>query len=340
MMQQGRTNLITDIAGLKVGNAEDGRLKSGVTVVTADKPFVAGVSIMGGAPGSRETPLLDPDKLVTDIDAIVLSGGSAFGLEAAGGVMEGLRQAGRGFAVGPHHVPIVPAAILFDLNNGGDKSWSDNPYPALGLDAFNNAGTTFDLGHFGAGKGALAGDIKGGLGSASMVFEDGTTVGALVAVNALGSPLVPGQGRFWGGIDEIGDEFGGLGTATAHDPRHFPDLPKMSLGGQDSQLGGNTTIAVVATNTRLDKAGCQRLAIAAHDGMSRALRPAHTLFDGDCIFALSTGETPTPDALHQMRIGHAAALCLSRAICRGVWAADAEDGDLLPSARQMVSPKG
>lgn len=331
MMQPGKTNLITDIDGLKVGNAADGTLKSGVTVITADKPFTAGVSILGGAPGSRETPLLDPDKLVSDIDAIVLSGGSAFGLDAASGVMEGLRRAGRGFAVGPHHVPIVPAAILFDLNNGGAKDWPHNPYPELGQMALANAAATFDLGTEGAGTGALAGDVKGGLGSASLVLEGGIRVGALVAVNALGSPIVPGQQHFWAGLDEIDGEFGGLGAAPAHDPRIMPPMPKLDLGG------GNTTIAVIATDARLDKAGCQRLAVAAHDGMARALRPAHTLFDGDCVFAVSTAEGNAPDPVMQMQLGNAAAICLARAICRGVWSARAEDGDLLPTARDKLA---
>ena len=331
MMQPGKTNLITDIDGLKVGNAADTALKSGVTVITADTPFTAGVSILGGAPGSRETPLLDPDKLVSDIDAIVLSGGSAFGLDAASGVMDGLHRAGRGFAVGPHHVPIVPAAILFDLNNGGAKDWPQNPYPELGRKALTNAAEAFDLGTEGAGTGALAGDVKGGLGSASLVLEGGISVGAVVAVNALGSPLVPGQQCFWAGLDEIDDEYGGLGAAQTHDPRIMPAMPKLDLGG------GNTTIAVIATDARLDKAGCQRLAVAAHDGMARALRPAHTLFDGDCVFAVSTATGGAPDPLMQMQLGHAAAICLSRAICRGVWSARAADGDLLPTAREVLA---
>ena len=337
MMQQGKTNLITDIAGLKVGHADDDQLKSGVTVVTADTPFTAGVSILGGAPGSRETALLDPDKLVSDIDAIVLSGGSAFGLDAAGGVMNGLRKVGRGFAVGPHNVPIVPAAILFDLNNGGDKSWQNNPYYDLGHQAFMAASENFDLGSFGAGKGALAGDVKGGLGSASMVLEDGTKVGAIVAVNALGSPLVPDQQCFWAGLDELGDEFGGLGAAQDHNPLEMPTIPKLMLTGTNGAEAGNTTIAIVATDADLDKAGCHRFAVAAHDGMARALRPAHTLFDGDCIFGLSTGKKGKPDPVQQMQLGHAAAICLSRAISRGVWAAKPEKNDLLPTAGSIVA---
>lgn len=331
-MQPGKHNLITDISGVKVGNAEDRTLKSGVTVVTADAPFTAGVSIMGGAPGSRETALLEPDKLVADIDAIVLSGGSAFGLDAASGVVEGLRRRGRGYAVGPHHVPIVPAAILFDLNNGGQKNWGENPYPGLGMAALDAAAESpFELGSHGAGTGALAGDIKGGLGSASMILDDGTAVAALVAVNAVGSPLVPGQGCFWAGLDEMNDEYGGLGAATAHSPGVMPDLPKLAVGN------GNTTIAVIATDAVLDKAACQRLATTAHDGMARALRPAHTLFDGDCVFAMSMKDGKPADPARQMQLGHAAAICLTRAICRGVWEAEAEEGDTMPTARNLIS---
>lgn len=330
MMHPGKHNLITDIKGLKVGNAADSTLKSGVTVVTADQPFTASSVILGGAPGSRETALLEPDKLVSAVDAIVLSGGSAFGLDAAAGVVDGLRRDGRGFAVGPHRVPIVPAAILFDLNNGGDKNWDTNPYPALGEKALDAAASgRFDLGSHGAGTGAVAGDVKGGLGSASLVLEDGTVVAALAAVNALGSPLVPHTGCFWAGLDEIDGEFGGLGAAAAHNPRIMPAIPKLAAAQ------GNTTIAIIATDAGLDKAGCQRLAVAAHDGMARALRPAHTPFDGDCVFALSTGG-PAADPVRQMEIGHAASICLSRAIARGVWEAAAAPGDLMPTAQSQL----
>ena len=194
-MRPGPRNLITDVAGLRVGNAQDGRLRSGVTVLTADRPFVAAVGWMGGAPGTRETDLLSPDRLVQEVDALVLSGGSAFGLAACDGVMAGLAAAGRGFAVGPARVPIVPGAILFDLLNGGDKGWPANPYPALGRAALEAAGPGFALGRAGAGFGATTGRGPGGLGSASAVLSSGLTVGALVAVNALGSARV-GEGRW------------------------------------------------------------------------------------------------------------------------------------------------
>lgn len=327
-MKPGRLNLLTDIAGLAVGHAEDNTVKSGVTVITGDAPFTAAVNIMGGAPGSRETALLEADKLVSDVDAIVLAGGSAFGLDAAGGVMQGLRDRGRGYAVGDHRVPIVPAAIIFDLNNGGAKDWKENPYPDLGRGALDAAGQRFVLGSAGAGTGAMAGDVKGGLGSASLELDGGVTVAALAVVNALGSPLVPGQGRFWAAAFECDGEFGGHGIAQQHDPLVEPALPKLALA--------NTTIAVIATNARLDKAGCQRLATAAHDGMARALVPSHTPFDGDCIFALSTGAGPEAGPAEQLRLGHAASICLARAIARGVYEASPADSDPMPTARQII----
>jgi len=327
-MQRGESNLITDIPGLKVGNAEDHQLKSGVTVVTADEPFTAAVHIMGGAPGMRDTALLEPDKLVEDIDAIVLSGGSAFGLDAASGVMDSLREHGRGYRLGDQCIPIVPTAILFDLHNGGDKNWARNPYPELGRMACECASHDFALGTAGAGTGAIAGDIKGGLGSASVRLENGFRVAALVAVNAVGSPLVPGQRKFWAAPFEIEDEFGGLGLPQAIDPLLEPALPKLG-----DRPGGNTTIAIVATDAGLSKAGCLRLATAAQDGMARALVPAHTPFDGDCVFGLATGSAGPASAKDQLMLGHAASLCLARAIARGVYAARPAAGDPFPSFR-------
>ena len=228
--------------------------------------------------------------------------------------MEGLRRAGRGFAVGPHHVPIVPAAILFDLNNGGAKDWPHNPILSLARWRLPMQQRHLTSAPKGRARRAC-GDVKGGLGSASLVLEGGIRVGALVAVNALGSPLVPGQQHFWAGLDEIDGEFGGLGEALAHDPCIMPPMPKLDLGG------GNTTIAVIATDARLDKAGCQRLAVAAHDGWhGRCDLPIRCL-TGDCVFAVSTAEGNAPDPVMQMQLGHAAAICLARAICRGVWSA-------------------
>lgn len=321
-MRPGPLNLITDVEGLRVGNAGDARLKSGVTVLTAEAPFACGVHVMGGAPGTRETDLLAPDRLVQAVDALVLSGGSAFGLGAAEGVMAGLRAAGRGFAVGAARVPIVPAAILFDLLNGGDKGWEDSPYPALGRRALESAGTRFDLGTAGAGTGAMTARWKGGLGSASAVMEDGATVGALVAVNALGSVTAP-SGQFWAAPWEMGAEFGGLGLGGPFDPGDEPVPQK--------RQGEATTIAIVATDAGLDKAGLTRMAVGAHDGLARAILPSHTPFDGDLVFALSTGRRPADP----FRLGHAAACVLERAVARAVFEATPAPGDLQPCWRDQ-----
>ncbi|MBK1634301.1 P1 family peptidase [Rhodovulum adriaticum] len=330
-MRPGRRNLITDVDGLRVGQAQDARLKSGVSVLVGAAPFVAGVHVMGGAPGTRETDLLAPDKLVQEVDALVLSGGSAFGLDAVGGVVEGLRTAGRGFAVGGVQVPIVPGAILFDLLNGGDKGWTQNPYPALGRAALAAAGADFALGSAGAGYGATTADLKGGIGSASVVLEGGMTVGALVAVNALGSAVMGGGPQFWAAPWEIGDEFGGLGTG-ANDPGAEPAL---EIGP-----GEATTIAIVATDAKLTQAQTTRLAVAAHDGMARALSPSHTPFDGDLVFAAATGARALADpAGDPLRLGHAAATCLARAIARGVYHARPEPGDTRPAWIARFGPR-
>lgn len=335
-MTPGKTNLITDIPGLKVGNAQDAALKSGTTVLTADRPFTASVHVMGGAPGTRETDLLAPDKSVQDIDALVLSGGSAFGLDACSGVVDGLRAMGRGFAVGPALVPIVPGAILFDLLNGGDKSWVENPYRALGRAALASAAKDFALGSVGAGTGALAANEKGGLGSASLVLEDGTTVGALVAPNPMGAVTTTGGRHFWAAPFEIDGEFGGLGPDPSTGLGRGSGSPKldamMKLAGeiQLPSEGSNTTIAIVATDAALSKAQCKRLATAAHDGIGRAIVPAHTPADGDLIFAAATGTREvSADSLGPLC--HAAALCLSRAIARAIFHAGPAEGDILPS---------
>ncbi|WP_171237932.1 P1 family peptidase [Ruegeria sp. HKCCA5763] len=329
-MTPGPKNLITDIPGLMVGNAQDDTLKSGATVLTAQAPFVASVHVMGGAPGTRETDLLAPDKAVTHVDAIVLSGGSAFGLDACSGVSDGLRKRGRGYPVGDVTVPIVPGAILFDLLNGGDKNWEDNPYRALGRTAFEVASDRFDLGSVGAGTGALAAMQKGGLGSASLILDSGITVGALVAANPLGSLTTPGDQHFWAAPFEIGNEFGGLGP----DTNAALGTPQASLKAQAMKSADpaktNTTIAIVATDAALTKPQCQRMAVAAHDGIARAIVPAHTPGDGDLVFAASTGVRPLSTEAELGRIGHAGSVCLARAIARAVYLATPAAGDLLP----------
>jgi D-aminopeptidase len=331
-MRSGPKNLITDVPGLRVGNAEDSYLRSGTTVLTADRPFVASVHVMGGSPGTRETDLLAPDRLVQDIDAIFLSGGSAFGLDAGQGVMQGLRAAGRGFAVGPVRVPIVPGAIVFDLLNGGDKDWTESPYPALGRRAFDAAAPDFALGTAGAGFGAMTGTLKGGLGSASCVLPSGLTVGALVVVNALGQPTVGETPHFWAAPWEEGTEFGGLGPAPTL--RHDAPLPR-------KRLGEATTIAIVATDATLTKAEAHRMAVAAHDGMARALVPSHTPLDGDLVFSVATGGKPLSDPLTDpFQLGHAAATCLARAIARAVYLARSEPLDLQPTWQSRFGSNG
>lgn len=324
-MTPGPKNLITDIPGLRVGNASDAAIKTGVTVLTADAPFTAGLHVMGGAPGTRESDLLAPDKTVQQVDALVLSGGSAFGLDAASGVADALRAAGRGFAVGDQRVPIVPGAILFDLLNGGDKNWPENPYKRLGAEALANAATDFRIGTTGAGTGAMLATRKGGLGSASATLPSGHTVGALVAVNALGDATVDGT-HFWAAPFEVGEEFGGHGPAKTIPP----GLPPTKLASHNA----NTTIAIVATDATLDQSQCTRLATAAHDGMARALVPSHTPMDGDLVFAVSTAGKPLTDPVADtLWLGHAAATCLARAIARAVYHATAAPNDPVPPYR-------
>lgn len=317
MTSVGPLNAITDVPGLKVGNAGDSDLRSGTTVLLPDQRAVAAVDLRGGGTGTRETALLDPAATMDAVDAIVLSGGSAFGLEAAGGVMDWLRAQGRGFRVGSSLVPIVPAAILFDLNNGGDKDWgAEPPYKQFARQAVNAAGQDFALGTVGAGIGATAGPLKGGLGSASVVLGSGITVGALAAVNSLGSVLMPKTSTFWAWAFERNNELGGQ------------RLPAGAMSGDfdypfPAESSHNTTLAVVATDAVLTKAQAQRVAIMAQDGLARAIRPVHTPLDGDIVFALSTARSPLEDPVSGVaRIGMAAADCLARAIARGVYEAE------------------
>jgi D-aminopeptidase len=330
-MNPGARNLITDVAGLRVGNAEDHAVKTGSTVLVADRPFRASVDVMGGSPGSRETDLLAPDKAVEMIDALVLSGGSAFGLDAASGVSDGLRAMGRGFAVANVTVPIVPGAILFDLLNGGDKGWIDNPYRALGLAAFGNAAPDFALGTAGCGVGATTAGLKGGLGSASIVLSKGHTVGALVGANPTGGVTAGPDGQFWAAPFEIGREFGGRGPYAGVVPFAESGRTKREY----MSVSSNTTIAIVATDADLNKAQLKRLAVAAQDGITRAISPSHSLVDGDLVFSVSTGARPVVDPVFDhIALGHAAAVCLARAIARAVYEATPAAGDLFPTWAQ------
>jgi len=331
MLRPGPRNLITDVDGILVGNAEDWRVRSGVTVILPETAAVAAVDVRGGAPGTHETEALRPTSLVPGIDAVVLSGGSAFGLDAASGVTEWLAAADRGYLAAGFRVPIVPAAILFDLANGGDKRWGrEPPYRALGARAAAEAGRDFALGNVGAGLGAAAGKIKGGLGSVSTVGDDGWQVGAVIAANPVGSVLVPGTTTFWGAALAQPGEIGAHAGATMPGPLDL-DLPA------EGRLGSHTCIGLVATNLALGKAEALRVAIMAHDGLARAVRPAHTPFDGDTLFVLSTGRLPLPEPkpMALARLGHLAADCVTRALMRGVYAADSL-GDR-PGYRSLVA---
>lgn len=328
MAQTGPLNLITDVRGILVGQAEDRASITGTTVIIAEAPAVAAVDVRGGAPGSRETELLGPATLVDRVDAVVLSGGSAFGLDAAAGVMDALAAAGRGFAVGKARVPIVPAAILFDLNFPGRTHWTgEPPHRRLGREAVARAGKNFALGNQGAGLGAKAGTLKGGVGSASLRLADRAVVGAIVAVNACGAVVRPDCGRLWAAELALAGEIPAQPTT----PDVPLDLDDFSACG-DGLVGANTTIAVVATDASLGKSACQRFAMMAQDGLTRAIRPAHTPLDGDTVFALATGSGAEIDTAMLTRLGSLAADCLSRAIMRAVIAAESLGG--FPSWRE------
>jgi D-aminopeptidase len=321
MLQQGAAdvrNLITDVPGLKVGHAGDARLASGTTAIVFDEPAVASMDLRGGAPGTRETDLLRPAETVERVDAIVLSGGSAFGLDAPGGTQAWLREQGRGFPVGTVRVPIVPGAILFDLLNGGDKNWGRfGPYRDLGHAAAANAAETFALGSAGAGLGATTATFKGGLGSASATTRDGATVGAIVAVNAVGSVTVGEGPWFWAAPFEIDGEFGGLGWPT----QLPPDALALRMKGGPRE---NTTVALVATDAILTKPQASRIATMAHDGLARAIYPVHTPMDGDIVFAASTGKRPLDNPVFALaELGALAANVLARAVARAVFKATA-----------------
>jgi L-aminopeptidase/D-esterase-like protein len=326
VFRPGCKNLITDVAGLKVGHASDENVRTGVTVLQCDAGWPAAVDVRGGGPGTRETDTLSPENLVGRAHAIVLAGGSVFGLAAADGVAAVLSSKGIGLQLraGSIAIPIVPAAVLHDLVNGGDKNWGTSPpYRDLGVRALAAAADDFALGSVGAGRGAMAGLRKGGMGSASVDLREGLIVGALVALNSVGSALMPDGKTYWAWPFEIGGEFGGAGPPRspmdASDPA--PDDSRLLAIGRLSP-GTNTTLGIVACNADLNTAECRRVAIMAQDGIARALRPAHTPFDGDTVFALASGEVPLKaDSMRAAqigRIGSAAADCLARAIARAV----------------------
>jgi L-aminopeptidase/D-esterase-like protein len=325
----GPRNLISDVAGITVGNVTDEKIQTGVTVLRCASSFVTAVDIRGGAPGTRETDVLSPENLVGKTDAIVLTGGSVFGLAAADGAAcalsvdgVGLRLSGKGPAI-----PIVPAAVLHDLANEGDKDWGETPpYRLMGLKGARTAHADFKLGAVGAGRGAMAGLCKGGLGSASLQLENGVTVGALVAANPVGSVYMADGKTFHAWPYELNNEFGGANPPTQRENAEpFPTLSRLK---KSPSAGENTTIAVVATNADLTSVEAKRIAMMAHDGIARAVRPAHTAFDGDIVFAVATAAQQIPnDASPERysivaRIGAAASDCLTRAIARAVFEAE------------------
>jgi L-aminopeptidase/D-esterase-like protein len=323
-------NLITDIDGLRVGHAHDGRVASGVTVIVIDGPNVASGVTRGGAPGSRDTALLEPEMSAAGVDAVVLSGGSLFGLDAAGGVVNFLRARNVGMPIGPIRVPLAVQAITFDLLNGGDKAWGRSPpYWDLGWAAAEGArGGAFQLGSVGGGHGVTTSTLKGGLGSASARTASGFIVGALAVVNAVGTATIGDGPHFWAAPYEVDAEFGGRGWPTAIGPS---DLAlRMKGGGPPS-----TTIALVATNAVLTKPQAKRVAIMADDGLARAIRPAHAPMDGDTVIAVSTLHQPLPQGFEAQaltELGMAAGDVLARAIARGVYEATA-----LPFAHALPS---
>jgi L-aminopeptidase/D-esterase-like protein len=325
----GPRNLITDVPGLQVGQADDRKTRTGVTVILPDARATCAADVRGGGPGTRETDALNSYNLVHSVDAVVLSGGSVYGLASADGVATWLGAHDRGFAMIPEpgvpRSPVVPAAILYDLANHGDKNWGlKPPYRDLGLQAIQKTSLDFKLGTAGAGYGAESGGIKGGLGSASYVTPDGMTVGALVAVNSLGSAVVPGTKNFWAGAFEIGNEFGGLGPANVRVATEDWGLIKPDPGPRK-----NTTIACIATDVELDIDQMKRVTMMAQDGLSRALRPIHSPFDGDVVFGLSTAKRKITGPMAEvtvLRLGAIAADVLSRAVARGIYEATLPPG--------------
>ena len=322
-------NTITDVLGLKVGNAHCATLCSGVTVLLSDHPFVAAVDVRGGGTGTRETDALGLAGTIDEAHALVLAGGSAFGLAAASGVQDWLAERGIGFCVGSARVPIVPAAILFDLLNGGDKSWGARaPYDALGRAACDAANTSCEIGSVGAGFGATTATLRGGLGTASQALSGGVVVGALAAVNPVGSVTIGSTPHFWAAPFENGSEFGGHGSPATW-PADALDIrlkraaaPSLSLGDELSHVPQNTTIAIVATNAALTKQEAHRLAVMAQTGLARAIYPVHTPLDGDLVFAIATGTVPFARAPGELAVlGAHAANTLARAVARGVYAA-------------------
>lgn len=321
----GPLNSICDVRGITVGNAEAPELTTGVTVILPEHACPAVVDHRGGGIGSRGCTVLAPGSTMPEVHAITLSGGSAYGLDAAGGVMHGLRAAGRGYAIGAERVPIAPCSIIFDLLTGTLKTWDHPPWWELGREALTAAGETFALGNAGAGMGATAGPIKGGLGTASFATPD-YTVGALAVANPVGSVVIPGTRTFRAWHLAHGDEVG----------MQKPPAAKANLwdGSPEGPAMANTTLAVIATDARLSRDQLQRIAIMAQDGMAQAIRPVHSPLDGDTVYVLSTMAQEidaSPAAV--ARLGTLAADTVARAIMRGVYEAEGLAG--IPAYRNL-----
>jgi D-aminopeptidase len=316
-------NLITDVEGVRVGSADDAKLASGVTAVIFDEPAIAAVAIHGGAPASRDTELLAPHMTIERVDGFVLSGGSAFGLDAPGGVLAYLASVGRGYPMRSARVPIVPGGGLFDLLNGGDKAWGRvPPYWEFGYRAAANAAVRFELGTVGAGFGATTFDLKGGIGSASAVTSEGYRVGALAATNSVGRATRGASPYFWAAPFERDAEFGGRGVGPAGVDAGSRGTPEALAMRLKNDVPANTDLAVVVTDAALSKAQVHRLAIMAQDGYALALRPAHAPMDGDTVFAAATGRaSKKPNVRDLTEIGMLAAECVARAVARGVYEA-------------------
>ncbi len=314
-------NLLTDIAGVRVGHADNHALASGVTAVVFDSPAVAAMDVRGGGPGTREGALLDVANTVDKIDAIALSGGSAFGLEAGGGVQAWLAEQGRGLSVRGAVIPIVPGAICFDLLNGGDKAWGRfPPYRDLGYIAAAAASDSFAIGSIGAGLGATTANLKGGLGSASAATKRGVRVAALAVVNAVGSVTVGDGPWFWAAPFEINGEYGGQGQP----PAFTPEMLAMRIkGGAAATAVENTTLAIVVTDAELTRPQAKRLAMIAQTGFARAIYPVHAPMDGDVVFSAATGAKPIDPLVDLTELGMVAANVVARAIARGVYSATA-----------------
>ena len=324
MFKPGPKNLITDVPGIKVGNFASETVRSGVTTIFPEEPAVAAVDVRGGGPGTRETEVLNPEGVVDRIHAIVFSGGSAYGLAAADGVMSWLREQNIGFRLAGAVIPIVPSAILFDLLNGGDKNWGrQSPYFEMGFQSAERLQDSFELGNVGAGTGAHAGPLKGGLGSASFIYKDVSkevTVGAIAAVNSIGAVTLPNSPTMWAAPFEQNRELGGQPRL---EKEYQADLNYVFQVPEDPPGSSNTTLVVVATDAELTKPQAKRVAIMAQDGLGRAIRPVHSPFDGDSVFVMATGQKPLSDPVAGLAtLGMFAADCATRAIARGVYEAE------------------